>query len=316
MKPDMTFPETLPVCPVAGMGAFTVVSGNLEAYLGAVGARADATGAVETALPLLYASPHSGMLYPESMLAGLRVPLMDLRRTEDAYVQELFGDAPKAGGALIYANYARGYVDLNRDARELDPAMFLDGPPRTVAVASPRVEAGLGCLPRVAARGEQIYGELMSKAEGEYRLASVHDAYHGYLRKTLEGFREESGLALLIDCHSMPSRQPGRRKLTDIVLGDRFGSSCDNRLTGFVERTFRDMGYSVSRNAPYAGGYTTRCYGRPKRGIHALQIEINRGLYMNEQAVTKNAEFEALKANISTLSTLLAAFARRMKAGI
>jgi len=299
----MILPDAKPVCPVAGLGAFSVVSTEQDAALGGTGR-----------LPILFASPHSGMVYPEKMVCDLQVPLMDLRRTEDAYVEDLFGDAPRFGGQLVHANYARGYVDLNRDARELDPNMFVDGPPRTVAVASPRVEAGLGCLPRVAVKGEPIYAKRLSKAEGEYRLASVHDAYHGYLRATLDGFRDTHGLAVLIDCHSMPSKQIGRRKLADIVLGDRFGSSCDNRLTSLAERTFRDMGYSVARNAPYAGGYTTRCYGRPKRGVHALQIEVNRALYMDETNVIKTAGFAGLKADISQFSSELAKFVRRLAA--
>jgi len=166
----------------------------------------------------------------------------------------------------------------------------------------------------VAVKGEPIYAKRLTKAEGEYRLASVHDAYHGYLRATLDAFRDERGMAVLIDCHSMPSKQIGRRKLADIVLGDRFGSSCDNRLTSLAERTFRDMGYSVARNAPYAGGYTTRCYGRPKRGIHALQIELNRALYMDETSVMKNAGFVGLKANIGDFSDELAKFVRRLEA--
>lgn len=294
-----------PVCPVAGVAAFSVIGNEKAVAIGQGGA-----------VPILFASPHSGKLYPQTMLSDLRVPLMDLRRTEDAYVQDLFGDVPKVGGKLIFANYARGYVDLNRDSRELDPEMFSDGPPRKAALASPRVEAGLGCLPRVAAGGEQIYARHLTKVEGEYRLAQVHDAYHDYVRSTLDGFREESGIAILVDCHSMPSRQPGRRKLADIVLGDRFGSSCDNRLTSIAERTFRDLGYTVKRNAPYAGGYTTRCYGRPKRGIHALQIEINRGLYMDEHLVTKNARFDDCRRDMAKLSAVLVEFARRMKAKI
>jgi len=280
------------VCPVAGLSAFTLGSRD------------------EPTVPILFASPHSGSNYPASMLSGLRVPVMDLRRTEDAFVDELFGGVTRHGGQMISANYARAYVDLNRDARELDPDMFADGAPRTVAVPSARVEAGLGCLPKVAARGEPIYSGRLSREEGEYRLALVHDAYHGFIRKTLEGFRDTFGVAVLIDCHSMPSQQPGRQKLTDVVLGDRFGSSCDSRLTGLAERTFRRLGYSVSRNAPYAGGFTTRAYGRPKHRIHALQIEINRGLYMDEVAVEKAASFYALRPHIFQLAEVLTAYAR------
>ncbi|MEM9668183.1 MAG: N-formylglutamate amidohydrolase [Pseudomonadota bacterium] len=281
-----------PVCPVAGLSAFTVSSPT------------------EPTVPILFTSPHSGANYPASMLPGLRVPVMDLRRTEDAFVDELFAGAARHGGQMISANYARAYVDLNRDARELDPDMFADGAPRTVAVPSARVEAGLGCLPKVAARGEPIYAKRLSRAEGEYRLTLVHDAYHSFIRQTLDDFRARFGIAVLIDCHSMPSQQPGRRKLTDIVLGDRFGSSCDSRLTSLAERSFRRLGYSVSRNAPYAGGFTTRAYGRPKQRIHALQIELNRGLYMDEVAVEKSFNFSVLRPQILEVAKVLTSFAK------
>lgn len=248
--------------------------------------------------PFLFASPHSGSLYPASMLEALCVPLIDLRRTEDAFVEELFGAAPAAGATLIAARYGRSVADLNRDPRELDPSMFEGSPPRSCGLPTARVEAGLGCLPRVAARGEEIYARRLTREEGEARLSLIHDAYHDRIGEELAALRETHGRAVLIDCHSMPSVQPGRRGLADIVLGDRFGSSCDPRLTARAEREFRDLGFSVARNAPYAGGYTTRRYGRPKRGIHALQIEINRGLYMNEQDVARLATFGALRAAI------------------
>ncbi|MFN3607894.1 MAG: N-formylglutamate amidohydrolase [Hyphomonas sp.] len=247
------------------------------------------------AAPIVFASPHSGKYYPEAMIAALCVPLMDVRRTEDAFVDELFANAPRHGATLLAARFGRSVVDLNRDPHELDPAMFHDGPPRACALPTPRVEAGLGCLPKVGARGEAIYNRLLSKAEGEKRLAGIHDVYHGLLSDLLDTRRTLHGRALLVDCHSMPSVQPGRRNLTDIVLGDRFGSSSDPRLVNRLERVFRHHGLTVARNAPYAGGYTTRRYGRPKRGIHAIQIEINRGLYMDEQAITRAGGFSRLR---------------------
>ncbi|MFN3314502.1 MAG: N-formylglutamate amidohydrolase [Hyphomonas sp.] len=252
-------------------------------------------------VPVVFASPHSGSLYPDSMLSALCVPLMDVRRTEDAFIDELFADAPRHGAALVAACYGRSVVDLNRDPHELDPAMFADAPPRACALPTPRVEAGLGCLPRVGAKGEAIYRRQLTGAEGEQRLAGIHDAYHGFLTERLDSLRESFGRAILVDCHSMPSKQPGRRNLADIVLGDRFGASCDARLIGRIERAFRNHGLTVTRNTPYAGGYTTRRYGRPKRGLQALQIEINRGLYMDEQQITRASGFAALRLVIDAV---------------
>ena len=253
--------------------------------------------------PVVFASPHSGNLYPQDMQSALCVPLALVRRTEDAFVDQLFSSVPGQGGLLIAAKYARTVTDLNRDPRELDPGMFSDGVPRACGLPTARVEAGLGCLPRVAARGEAIYARLLTRAEGEARLAGIHDVYHQCLATELASLKERHGQAFLIDCHSMPSTQPGRRNLADIVLGDRFGSSCDPRLTSRIERAFRGLGLSVARNAPYAGGYTTRRYGRPKRGFHAIQIEINRGLYMNEDTVTQSAGFEPLQQKLSDVVT-------------
>ncbi len=261
--------------------------------------------------PVVFASPHSGLLYPPDLQAQLQVPIIDLRRTEDAFVDELFACAPAQGAVLISANYARTYVDLNRDARELDASMFADGVPRTCGLPSARVEAGLGCLPRVGASGREIYGEKLSRAEGARRLDHIHDGYHAVLGAELERLKLDWSDIVLIDCHSMPSVQPGRSGLPDIVLGDRFGSSCDGALTGVVERRFRHHGLSVSRNAPYAGGYTTRRYGRPRSGVHALQIELNRDLYMHEVSVEKSASFGALSAVLSDVIDAVMAFALR-----
>lgn len=262
------------------------------------------------AAPLLLASPHSGTVYPEHMQDNLKVAIEDLSRTEDAFIDELFQSAPSAGASMITAVYARSYVDLNRDAREMDPAMIDGKPIRACAMSTPRVEAGLGCLPRVGASGRDIYKSKLLPEDVENRLSRIHDSYHFEVRRQLLEFREAWGEAFLFDCHSMPSRQPGRRTLPDIVLGDRFGSSCSARMIGLAERTLRQMGYSVARNAPYAGGYTTRLYGRPRSGIHALQIEINRKLYMNERSVTKSQNFEIIQSNMSELVSVLGEFAR------
>ena len=251
--------------------------------------------------PVIFASPHSGTLYPDRMVEQLSVPLSDVQRTEDAFVDELYTDAIRQGAILLSANYARAYVDLNRDARELDHDMFEDGLPRTAGMPSARVKAGLGCLPRVGASGRNIYEDRLSKSEGVHRLETVYDRYHGALQSEIEDLKTDWSDVFIIDCHSMPSRQPGRSSLPDIVLGDRFGSSCSAPLTSLAERHFRREGLSVTRNAPYAGGYTTRRYGRPRRGVHVLQIEINRGLYMNELDVEKSAGFSTTQEQVSRL---------------
>lgn len=259
--------------------------------------------------PVIFASPHSGTHYPPAMRASLCVPLIDLKRTEDAFVDELIAPAAGTGCGLLTARYARGFVDLNRDPGELDPHMFDGPPPRPFAQPGPRVQAGLGCLPRVGARGAPIYTGRLSPQEGERRLADIHDAYHNHLARELARLTGRHGRAFLIDCHSMPSRQPGRRRLADIVLGDRFGSSCSARLTSLLERRFRKLGLSVARNAPYAGGYTTLRYGRPRRGLHTIQIEIRRDLYMDEMAVRKTDGFAALCGCITEVIGEISAFA-------
>ncbi|MEL7040074.1 MAG: N-formylglutamate amidohydrolase [Pseudomonadota bacterium] len=260
--------------------------------------------------PVVFASPHSGQVYPSAMTERLSVPLRDLQRTEDAFVDELYVSAVDQGAILMDATYARGFVDLNRDARELDATMFYDGLPRAAGMPSARVKAGLGCLPRVGASGRNIYAGQISRQEGHFRLTTVHDRYHAALQAEVDALKRNWSDVYIIDCHSMPSRQPGRAGMPDIVLGDRFGSSCSARLTSLAERRFRLEGLSVTRNAPYAGGYTTRRYGRPRRGVHVLQIEINRALYMNEIEVQKTSGFAIMQSQISRFIADIVEFAQ------
>lgn len=264
-------------------------------------------------VPVLMASPHSGHIYPDHLTDALKVDLLKVRRIEDAYVNELYDHAPKYGATLIAARYARAVTDLNRDANELDPDMFSDGPPRPCGTPTARVAAGLGCFPRIAAGGEQIYARKLTRAEGEARLSQIHDKYHERVQLELQSMRLRHGVAVLIDCHSMPSKQPSQRDLPDIILGDRFGSSCNSKLTGRVERAFKASGLRVTRNAPYAGGFTTRRYGRPKTGIHALQIEINRSLYMDEETLELHEGFNELKDVLIYVTTEISDIASRLK---
>lgn len=249
--------------------------------------------------PILFASPHSGQHYPLAMREKLRVPVQALRGTEDSFVDILFDQAPKCGALLVSANYSRAYLDLNRPASALDADLFMDLPPDSVAKPDRFVKAGLGCIPSRAPSGELIYKALLSWEEGEKRLIHIHAAYHTYLSHTLDAFTGQFGKAILIDCHSMPSSPHQGAKLADIVLGDRYGKSCAPALTDRVEQAFRNCGFSVARNKPYAGGYSTQHYGQPDKHVHALQIEINRALYMHEGKRTKNRRFDSVKDKIS-----------------
>jgi N-formylglutamate amidohydrolase len=238
-------------------------------------------------LPVVVASPHSGDLYPADFLNLAAVPLAALRRAEDAFVDELFEAAPALGMPLLAARFPRSYVDANREPYELDPGMF-EGPlPRPLNHRTTRVAAGLGMIPRVAASGEAIYRGRVPANEIEYRLKTCWRPYHTMLSRLIEQTYSQFGAVLLIDAHSMPSSASGiglreRDQRVDIVLGDNHGEACAPVLVDFAERWLVAQGLRVLRNQPYAGGFTTQRYGRPALGRHALQIEINRALYMDE----------------------------------
>jgi N-formylglutamate amidohydrolase len=238
-------------------------------------------------IPLVVASPHSGSHYLPEFLGEAAVPLAVLRRAEDAFVDQLFASAPTHGAPLIAARFPRSYVDANREAYELDPAMF-EGPlPHALNHRTSRVAAGLGMIPRVAASGEAIYRGRVPSDEIERRLSACWRPYHGALSMLVEQTHRLFGAALLIDAHSMPSSASGlglrdREARVDIVLGDNHGEACNIDLVAAIEHWLRDRGLRVQRNQPYAGGFTTQRYGRPAMGRHVLQIEINRALYMDE----------------------------------
>jgi N-formylglutamate amidohydrolase len=249
-------------------------------------------------LPLVVASPHSGSTYSSEFLAQAAVSLAALRRAEDAFVDELFSGAPDLGIPLLAACFPRSYVDANREPYELDPGMF-EGPlPRALNHRTTRVAAGLGMIPRVAASGEAIYRGRVSSKEIERRLESCWRPYHMALSGLVEQTYVQFGAVLLIDAHSMPSSASGiglREHGVDVVLGDNHGEACAAGLIDGVERWLVTQGLRVRRNQPYAGGFTTQRYGRPGVGRHALQIEINRALYMDEARHTQLPTFGATR---------------------
>lgn len=251
--------------------------------------------------PLIFASPHSGRTYPSHFVAAARLNPLALRRSEDSFVEELFAAAPDRGAPLLAATFPRVFCDVNREPWELDPGMF-DGPlPNWVNTASPRVGAGLGTIARVVATGEAVYRRKLTFAEAEDRIRRFWQPYHAALAALIAETRAEFGACLLLDCHSMPAHPAQAGNPSDFVLGDAHGTACAPRATRLVEEALRDLGYRVRRNDPYAGGYVTRHYGRPREGVHALQIEIARPLYMDEARIERLPQMATLRDNLTSL---------------
>ena len=246
----------------------------------------------------VFSSPPSGRVYPPDLLATSRLGARDLRRSEDAFVERLFDAAPDYGAPLIHSEIPRAYVDLNRGADELDPSL-IEGVKSSGL--NPRLAAGLGVIPRVVAEGVSSYAGRLTREAAMERLRRCYRPYHDTLRALLQEAKTATGQAILVDCHSMPSdalraapRLRGRRP--EIILGDRFGVACEPWVMEACERAFVAAGFVVARNAPFAGGYITQKYGRPARGYHAVQVEIDRGLYLDEARIEPGPGFEALRA--------------------
>jgi len=259
--------------------------------------------------PLVLASPHSGDRYPPEFLEMVKLDPTTLRLSEDCYVDELISAGPAHGAPVLRAFFPRVYVDVNREALELDPAMFEDRLPETAITDSPRVAAGLGSIPRLAANDREIYARKLRFAEAERRIDTCYRPYHRALSQLMQEARERFGGCLLLDCHSMPSAGHGERDLrgrVDFVLGDCFGASCADAVTAAAEAHLRKEGAHVRRNNPYSGGYVTQHYGRPAEGIHVLQIEINRASYMNEHSLERLPQFQETRRRLERLIATLA----------
>jgi len=235
-------------------------------------------------LPFLFNSPHSGRTYPPAFLKASRLDAQALRRSEDAYVDELFAFVAELGAPLMRARFPRAYLDVNREPYELDPVMFEGRLPSHANTRSMRVAGGLGTIPRIVGDAQEIYARRLPAAEAMRRIEALYEPYHAGLRQLLWETHEAFGFAILFDCHSMPSTSfaGSEAPRADIVIGDRFGASCSRLLTDAVERELKGRGYRTLRNKPYAGGFITEHYGRPALGRHAIQIEICRSLYMDE----------------------------------
>lgn len=242
---------------------------------------------------VVFASPHSGRDYSRKFLNETVLDEKTIRSSEDAFVDQLFNAAPDFGAPLLAARVPRAYVDMNRAADELDPAV-IEG--ATQRGHNPRISSGLGVIPRVVAGGRAIYRGKISRAEADTRLHAAWEPYHNTLRSLLAESEETFGEAILIDCHSMPTEAIGaitasKAPRPDVVLGDRFGAAASEEIVGQIEAAFEKAGLRVARNTPFAGAYVAQTYGRPSRQRHVVQIEIDRALYMDERNIQPNAHF-------------------------
>ncbi|WP_342069135.1 N-formylglutamate amidohydrolase [Yoonia algicola] len=250
---------------------------------------------------VVFASPHSGRDYPDSFLRRSVLNASEIRSSEDAFVDQLFVAVPDYGAPLLTANAPRAYLDLNRGPDELDQAL-IEGVRRNAH--NPRIASGLGVIPRVVANGRQIYRGKLTLAEAHLRIAQYWRPYHDQLQTLLDESNNAYGEAILIDCHSMPHEAlenvgpPGSAR-PDVVLGDRFGSAAAGSIVERVEAAFANAGLRVARNMPFAGAFITQHYGRPSRRQHAIQVEIDRAIYMNERTLEPSSDFAAFQALLS-----------------
>ena len=281
-----------------------------DAMLEATGAFDLKTPADQT-IPFVYTSPHSGTAYLREFLVLSKLDVRTLRRSEDAFVDELFGAAPELGAPLLSAVVPRSFLDLNREPLELDPEMFEDSLPDHANTTSHRVNGGLGTIARIVSNGAEIYRARLRYREAERRIALIYMPYHRRLRALIDDTRARFGCAIVVDCHSMPSvggplDQDSGRQRADVILGDRFGRSCSPVIMTTAERTLRELGYRVFRNNPYAGGFTTQHYGRPAEAVHTLQVELNRALYMDENRIDRTPLMPRVTGDMTTLMQALA----------
>ncbi len=261
-------------------------------------------GQIGAPTPLVIAVPHAGRFYPAEMLEAVRLPLAALETIEDRYADLLITDAVAAGAVAIVARMARAYVDLNRDEREIDPQLLSDSPGPGDIILSPKVSGGLGVIPSRIAAGGAIWKRTLSTAEVEARMAAVHRPYHAAIAAALDDAQATHGMAILIDCHSMPALI-GRGVTPQLVVGDRHGRSAGPRIAEIAAEAARHAGLIVARNHPYAGGHTLDRHGRPRGGRHAIQIEIDRSLYLDIDRMSPGAGLARARQVVAAIAAAL-----------
>src|SRR6201747_128781 len=258
--------------------------------------------------PIIFNSPHSGSVYPPEFLKASRIDILALRRSEDSFMDEMIGGLTDRGFPVVRVNFPRSYVDVNREPYELDPRMFTGRLPSFANTRSMRVAGGLGTIPRVVGDGQEIYRERLGVDEALTRIEALYKPYHRALRRLINKAHQAFGTVIVMDCHSMPSvgvpRDEPRRP--DIVIGDRYGTSCASLLPDLVEEVMGGLGYSIGRNKPYAGGFITEHYGNPASGLHTVQLELNRAIYMDERRRERSPRFAQVATDFTALADALA----------
>jgi N-formylglutamate deformylase len=262
----------------------------------------------EWTAPLVFNSPHSGRVYPRDFLSTARLDLSILRRSEDSFVDDLVAGVVGRGIPLMRAHFPRCYVDVNREPYELDPRMFEGRLPSFANTRSMRVAGGLGTVARVVGDAQEIYDRRLPVDDALRRIETLYKPYHRALRRLVTAVHREFSAVILVDCHSMPSTAGAKdeRPRADVVIGDRYGTSCTTAVADTIERTLRGLGYLVSRNKPYAGGFITEHYGNPAAGFHSIQLEVNRALYMDERRFERSPAFDRLATDLVAVADRLA----------
>jgi len=255
-------------------------------------------------VPFLFSSPHSGAVYPDDFINQTKLDSLSIRLSEDAFIHQLFFGVVEKGASLIFSNVPRAYVDLNRAAFELDQRLFKDKLPSHLVIHSPRVEVGLGTIPRIVALGRDIYDDVIGLDDAISRINNFYFPFHRALESLLTDLVKKYGYAVLIDCHSMPSDSNAfsQTRQADFILGNRHGISCAHELTLAATQFLEQQGFNVVLNDPYQGGYITEHYGAPSLHKHALQIEINRSLYMDEALIKPTGNFAMIQSILMQLA--------------
>ncbi len=265
------------------------------------------TGPAAPLSPVVLSVPHAGRSYSQALLSASRLPRETLETLEDRLVDRLVWRAVAGGASALVALRPRAEIDLNRDEREIDAAMIVPPPPSRSLLQSPRTRGGLGLVPSRITGAGAIWLERLPGSELARRIAEVHRPYHAALADMLEQARAQFGIAVLLDCHSMPPRAAPAGVEAGVVFGDRHGTSISAELLLAAAEAARACGFEVARNEPYAGGYITQRHGRPADGIHALQLEIDRSAYLDTPLRAPGPGFDRTARMIAAISSALAA---------